>query len=450
MSKVWQRWLSASLLVTLVGVSGPAWAQKPKDPPAGPAGPTGPAPRTEEINLPVGGNKTYPASDVKNYADPPGGVVEVKTSTDGSQFVITALKPGTASMLLLKKDGTQTNLVLNVFSRSPEVVRRELQQLLENTPGVSVKQVGSRLFIEGGVNSEGDARRIQQIAALYAGQVESLVTVGAPAVDRKFNIRLDFFFVQYDKRSSYAVGIAYPARIGGEVIQNNVTFDLIAGTTTTAQASIVNQPLPGLDLAARKGWAKVMKQATIVMQNGTEGLFESGGEQNFAQVTGLTAQIYRIVYGTHVQVLPRFDASSGEMEVRVQAEVSELTAAATGSVLPSRNTSKLATNVHMKLGQSLVLSGIRSQSQQRTSTGLPLLSEIPILGAFFGTQAGLKEDVEGAVFIIPGVVESVPRGSQDIVSTAMRQYERYSGDLEDMNAYDKTPPAPPAAPEGKP
>jgi pilus assembly protein CpaC len=396
--------------------------------------------KPEEINLPVGGNKTYPAADVKNYSEGVPGIADVKLSSDNTQFVITAQKPGSTTLLLLKKDGTQANLVINVYARAPEVVKRELQQLLENTPGVNVRQVGSRFFIEGGVNSEGDARRVAQIASLYSGQVESLVTVGAPAVDRKFNIRIDFFFIQYDKRSSYAVGISYPARIGGEAIQSNITFDLIAGTTTTAQASVVNQPLPGLDLAARKGWAKVMKQATVVMQNGTEGSFESGGEQNFSQVTGLVAQIFRINYGTHITVLPRYDVASGEMELRVNAEVSDLTPAAANTPLPGRNVSKLGTNVHMKLGQSLILSGIRSQSQQRSSTGLPLLSEIPLLGALFGTQAGLKEDVEGAVFVIPSVVESVPRTSQDLVTAAMRQYEKFNGDLEDMNAYDKKPP----------
>lgn len=413
-----------------------AWAQPKKEGKSG----------SEEINLPVGGNKTYPAADVKNFSEGVPGIAEVKLSSDNSQFVIVGQKPGSTTLLLLKKDGSQTTLTINVYAKAPDIVKRELEQLLDGLTGIKLRQIGTRFFIEGGVNSEGDVKRVAQIASLYNGQVESLVTAGGPSVDRKFNIRMDLFFVQYDRRSNYAIGISYPARIGGEVIQNNISFDLIAGTMTTAQATIVNQPLPGLDLAARKGWAKVHKQATLITQNGTEGLFESGGEQNFAQVTGLTAQIYRINFGTHMTVLPRYDAASGDMEIRVQAEVSDLTPSAAGTILPSRNTSKLATNVHMKLGQSLVLSGIRTQSQQRSSTGLPLLSEIPLLGVLFGTQAGLREDIEGAIFVIPSVVEAVPRGTVDLVNFAMRQYEKYSGDVEDMNAYDKKIPPLPAAP----
>jgi pilus assembly protein CpaC len=345
--------------------------------------------------------------------------------------------------LLIKKDGTQTTLVINVFARPPEVVRRELEQLLEGATGLNVRQVGSRFFIEGGVNTEAEAKRVQQIAALYVGQVESLVTVGGPALDRKFNIRIDFFFVQYDKQSSYAVGVNYPATIGGpSFTQGNVSYDFLAGTTTTATASIVNQPLPGLDIAASRGWAKVMKQATVITQNGTEATFENGGEQNFQITAGLTASIQKIQYGTNVVVLPRFDPQTRDMEIRLQADVADLIPPIASTPLPGRQTSKLVTNVHMKLGQSVVLSGIRTQSQRKNIQGLPLLSELPIFGLLFGSHSGSKEDIEGAVFIIPSVVEAVPRNTVDLVSFAMKQYERYTGDFDDVNAYDKRPPMP--------
>lgn len=403
---------------------------------------------TEEINLAIGANKTYPAGDVKNFSEGAGGIADVRLSSDQKQFVIVGQKAGTTTLLLIKNDGTTLTLIINVFARAPDLVRRELEQLLEGMTGLSVRQVGSRFFIEGGVNTDGEAKRLQQVAALYQGQVESLVTVGGPSVDRKFNIRIDFFFVQYDKRSSYQVGVSYPTAIGGPAVQSNVTYDFLSHTTTTAQASVVNQPLPGLDIASRNGWAKVMKQATVITQNGSEATFESGGEQNYSVVTGLTAQIYRIPFGTNMVVLPRFDPTSNDIDVRVHADVSDLTPAVSNTPLPGRTTSKLVTNVHMKLGQSLVLSGIKTQSQQKSISGLPLLSEIPVLGLLFGSHGGSKEDIEGAVFIIPSIVEAVPRATVDLVSLALKQYERYSGDMADVNAYDKKPPQA-APPPGK-
>jgi pilus assembly protein CpaC len=391
-----------------------------------------------ELNLVVGENKTISALGVKNYSEGAHGIAEIKLTTDGAKFVIVGRKPGTTSLLLINKDGTQKKWVINVFTRSPDAVKREVEQLLQETPGVRVRRVGSRFFIEGGVASKADAERIQRIAALYPGQVESLVVAGSGAADRKINIRIDFFFVQYDKSSGYAVGIDFPGRYGGEVIQSRFGYDFVQHTSE-ATAAVVNQPLPALDLAQRKGWAKVLKQSTVITVNGTKATFENGGEENFPVTAGLTASIQQISFGTKVTVLPRLDPKTGDLEVQVDADVADLTPAVSGTPLPGRDTSKLDTLVRLKLGQSLVLSGIRTQSRRHSITGLPLLSQIPVLGVFFGSHQDSGEDTEGAVFIIPTAVESVPKPAIEMVNNALSQYEEYSGDVDEVNAYDKRP-----------
>jgi pilus assembly protein CpaC len=326
-----------------------------------------------------------------------------------------------------------------VYSQAPDEVENELAQLLQGYTGVRVRKIGTRLFIEGGVQTQADMDRIKQIADLYPGQVESLVTVGTGAVDRNLNIRIDFFFVQYDKRSSYGFGISWPARIGGEVIQSTFGYDFIA-KTPVAQAAIVNQPLPGLDIAAGYGWAKVIKQSAVITTNGNEATFESGGEVNVPIISGTAAKLERIQFGTNVTVQPRFDPRSGNIEVRLEDDVSDLVPSA-GTDLPGRNRSKLSTLVFLKLGESLVLSGIKTSGQRHSINGLPGLSRIPVFGIFFGSHSDAEEDVEGAVFIIPSVVESVPKGSYDMVKAAMEQYEDYSGDIDAVNSFSKAPPA---------
>ena len=394
-----------------------------------------------ELNLVVGENKTIAAAGVKNYSEGVKGIVEIKLTTDNQKFVIAGKRPGTTTLLLINKDDSTTTWVINVFSRSPEAVRRELSQLLGEMPGVRVRRVGARFFIEGGVGNEGDVRRIEKIAALYPGQVESLVVAGGGGVaDRKVNIRVDFFFIQYDKTSGYAVGVDWPARIGGPgVVNSQFTYDFLAGTTTTAEASVVDQPLPALDIASRRGWAKVLKQSTVITVNGTKASWESGGEQNFPISAGLSASIKEIQFGTKVDVLPRLDEQSGELEVQVDADVSDLTPPVESTNLPGRNISKLKTLVRLKLGQSLVLSGIRTTNRRHDIRGLPILSEIPVIGVLFGSHRDQAEDVEGALFIIPTAVESVPKPAIEIVNGALSQFEEYSGDIEAINAYNKRP-----------
>jgi len=402
---------------------------------------------TMEMTLAVGENKTIPAWDVKNFSEGTPGIVDVKLTSDASQFVVVGQKAGSTSLLLIKKNGQEINWVINVFSRSPQLVEKEVSELLEGHTGVRLRRVGARFFIEGGVTTEAVLSRIRQIAALYPGQVESLVALGGSGgPNRTTNIRIDFFFVQYNKNSSYGVGVTWPAQIGGVAIQSNFGYDFVA-KTATAQANVVNQPLPGLDIASRHGWAKVLKQATVITTNGIEASFDNGGEQNFPIATGLTGTIQKIPFGTNVTVLPRFDPTTGDLEVKVEADVSDLVPPVSNTPLPGRQTAKLSTLVHLKLGQSLVLSGIHTKNESHQVTGIPLLSEIPVLGLLFGNHTNDKSEVEGAVFIVPSVVESPGRPAFDMIREAMRQYDDYSGKMDGLDTYPKKPNL---APNGAP
>lgn len=398
----------------------------------------------EEITLAVGETKVLPASGIKNYSAGLEGVVDVRLPQDGSQFVITGKKPGTTTLLLIRNDNTQVSYEIIVSQRPPQTVERELSQLISNSPGVKVRRIGGRFFIEGYVSSDSEAKRIAQIATAYGGMVENLVVVGQGAADRKLIVRLDFFFIQYDKTSGYAVGVGYPSSIGGESIQSTAGFDFISGTVTSAQATVVNQPLPRLDLAARRGWAKVLKQSTVLTANGSEAEFQSGGEQNYALVGGLSAAVRSINYGTNVKVLPRYNSVSREVEVHLGADVADVIPPVTlaGAIsLPGRATTKLDTNITLKLGQGLVLSGIKTRGQRRDVAGLPLLSEIPVLGVFFGTHRNEETETEGAVFIVPSVIESVPKSSLDMIRRAVDQFNSYSGNMKSVDTFDKRPPS---------
>jgi pilus assembly protein CpaC len=431
-----RRWAPLVVLLTLGLAVCPAFAQPRPPLPGGTEAPHGPGHATTiEMNLIVGDNKTVPAEDVTSYSLGAPGIVDVKVTPDLRSFVIVALRQGNTTVLLLKKNGQEVTFSINVYARSPEKVEQELDQLLAGYTGLRVRKVGTRFFIEGGVGTEADAHRVALIAGLYPGQVESLVVVGSVGIEHTINIRVDFYFVQYDKNSSYAVGVGWPGQIGPGSV--SVSHDFVT-PSTTASASI-DQPLPSLDLAQTRGWAKVLKHSTVVTTSGSEASFQNGGEQNF-QVTGVVAgEIKPIKFGANLTVLPRFDATSRDLEVKVVADVSDLTAPAGGS-LPGRKTAAVSTFVHLKLGQSIVLSGIRTSNEIHSVTGLPLLSQIPVLGIFFGGHTNSTDETEGAVFIIPSIVESVPRRAHDIVETALRQYEDFSGNIDKVSSYPKAPP----------
>lgn len=382
--------------------------------------------------------------EVRNFSVAEAAIIDVRVSPDGSTFLIVGRKPGSTTLVLIKNDGTQTTWSINVSTRPPEIVYRELQQLLEGTTGVRVRRVGGRFFLEGGVTTETELKRLNLISALYPGQVENLVQVGSGSGDRRILIRVDFFFVSYDKSSSYTVGIGYPAAIGGDqVLGMNGTFDFLSTTLNPVTATISNQPLPRLDIAMNNGWAKVLKQSSIITSNGEQAIFNSGGEVNFRQFAfQSTSGVQKITFGTNVTCLPRYDSTTREIELRLIADESELTdSALTGGDLPGRSINKMEVLVHMKLGQALILAGIKSVTQVHSVTGLPGLSQIPVLGILFGSHANKREDTENAMFVIPSVVETVPKSSLDLVKNALSVFDDFTGDIDSVNTFDRTPPS---------
>lgn len=407
-----------------------------------------PEPDVEDVSLALGETRLVSAKNVRNYSEGSGGVISVKLTSDGSQFVLQALRPGSTSMLLIMNDGSQKRYNVNVFTRPPELVQSELEQLLRGLPGVHVRSIGARNVIDGVVQDAAELARVERVAALYPGQVESLVRTGTLEIEappeaggpgRRLPIRIDFYFVQLDASSSYAVGLGWPRSIGGPGAgQLSAGYDFLTRSVTQA-ALTVNQPLPQLDMAAEHGWGKVLRHATIITNSGAEATFHNGGEQNYAVNTGFTASLQSIPFGIEVIVVPRFDAARRDIELKIRANISDLTAPGAATNVPGRTTSRLTTVVNARLGQAVVLSGIRSSTETHSVGGLPLLSQIPVLGVLFGSHRNADTETEGAIYIVPSVLETPNQDSLELVESALSKFDRFKGRVDDGQLYPRRP-----------
>jgi pilus assembly protein CpaC len=376
MSAEISRLARALLLVTTL--TSPVLAQS-----AGPqkSGPTAPSPAaTEEIELRVGEQSVIPSDNVRSYSEGARGIVDVRLTRDSSQFVIVALKPGVTTLLLLMLDGTERHLKITVTD--------------PNRKGA----------------------------------------LDADTVEARDNVRLDFYFVQVSKSYSHQIGIGFPGSIAPTF---NAAFDVKAGALDSATAVIANQPLPRLDMAQATGWAKVMRQAAVVTANGEKATFAGGGEVNIAVQTAFTTGVQKIQFGSEIAVEPRYDSRTGRIELKVHADISELESDR-GSGIPGRVTAALDTIVNLELGQSLVLAGLTAKSERNAKAGLPGLSQIPVLGVFFGSHGHAEEETENVVVIIPSVVDAVSMENRERLEAALSSYAEYSGDIDEV---DFMPPA---------
>ena len=307
----------------------------------------------------------------------------MRLTKDASQFIVVALKPGQTTLLFLMLDGTEKHYRISVMD--PEGPQR-----------------GKR---------------------------------GAGSVEARDNIRLDFYFVQMNKNYGHQLGIGYPSSIAPRM---SASFDLRAGQLDSATAVIADQALPRLDIAQSSGWAKVMRQAAVVTANGEKATFSGGGEVNIPIQNALSSGVVKVQFGSEIVVEPAYDPQSGRVELRLHADISELEGDR-GTGIPGRTTATLDTIVNLELGQSLVLGGLTAKSERNSKTGLPVLSQIPILGALFGSHAHAEEQTENVVIIVPSVVDSISMQDRARLKAALEQYASYSGDIEEVKLVPAVP-----------
>jgi len=379
--------------------------------------------RDAEVSLVIGEQRVIASEDVESFSESAKGIIEVKVPRDGRRLVVTAIKAGQTSLLLIERGGRERSIAFTVFARRPETIEAEVAELLGENRGVRLRRIGSRIFIDGAVQSEAELARLAQIAKMYPGQVESLAQIDPQVVRPRSNIRFDLTFIEMRASSGWGAGISWPGQIGG-----TQSFDLswqLGSAAPSASYQIVDQALPFLEAASEAGWAKIRKRASLLTTSGNRATYSAGGEVNIAIEGSDAAELRTISYGCSLSVLPRLDPGPGLLDLEVEAEVSDLAEASAD--VPGRTISKVATLVHLGLGQSIVLSGLDAEAAHRSKSGLPGLSRIPIFGMLFGVHRSRDEAVEGLIAITPAVIDDVGREGRRRLEEALAAFAEFDG-----------------------
>ena len=124
-------------------------------------------------------------------------------------------------------------------------------------------------------------------------------------------------------------------------------------------------------------------------------------------ISGSTNFVNSISYrstGTTLQIVPRISAS-GIVSMDMVIEVSNATGAA---LTPTINRNYIQTSLIVGDGQTVGLGGIISDQTNNSRSRVPILGDIPILGALFGKTEKSVRRFEMIIFITPHVVKTLP------------------------------------------
>ena len=87
---------------------------------------------------------------------------------------------------------------------------------------------------------------------------------------------------------------------------------------------------------------------------------------------------------------------------------------------PNINTRSAQTSVIVNSGEPMILGGLIQENKTLSSSGIPLLSKIPLIGAAFGSQHISSTRTELVIMITPRVVANSAQ-AQDVTNELRRK-----------------------------
>ncbi len=119
-----------------------------------------------------------------------------------------------------------------------------------------------------------------------------------------------------------------------------------------------------------------------------------------------TASAAIVDVGLQLKVLPTIN-EEGFVSMKIKPEVSSVTrqlTTAAGNNIPIIDTSSAETSVMVKDGTTLVIAGLMKDEKVGTERKLPLLGEVPILGALFRSRDDRVAKTELIFFLTPTII----------------------------------------------
>ena len=167
----------------------------------------------------------------------------------------------------------------------------------------------------------------------------------------------------------------------------------------------------------RDGKTKVLASPQVMVLDNEKAEIKIGDRISVQTLTqtgvnvGTTNSYSYLETGVLLAVTPRIN-SGGMVTLDINQEVSAPGETPLGNPNPNVNTRSAKTSVVVASGDSIVLGGLIRENSSRSTSGLPLLSKIPILGGIFGSQTLRLERTELVMLVTPKIVNDVSQARQ--------------------------------------
>jgi pilus assembly protein CpaC len=161
---------------------------------------------------------------------------------------------------------------------------------------------------------------------------------------------------------------------------------------------------------------EILAEPRLVIKNGRSGGFLAGGEfplavRQFGGGGESTTTVEFKPFGVRLDFIPTITLSNA-IDLRVFPEVSEIDQSVSVLGIPGLKVRRTVSRVEMNEGEALVISGLMDRRVLKDLTKVPLLGDIPILGALFRTTRFRNQETELVFVITPRIVKALKPGEK--------------------------------------
>jgi pilus assembly protein CpaC len=352
---------------------------------------------------------------------------------DPTTVLLTGLEPGVAVVTLVDEANKEENFQI-IVQLDVELLRNLFKRAVPTSNIDIIPGANNTVVLNGTVGRADDIEVILNIArSVVLGpdrvinhlrvegvqQVQLCVVVAAVSRSQFRAIAFNFLESARDFFIGSTVGnaVAQPGSVGlgGVLAANGVAVGSPGtpnGAPTNAFFGVMThgQTFLGFLQALRnESVTKLLAEPRLVTVSGRPASFLSGGEQAVPVPAGLgQVGVQFEEFGTRLNFLP-IVMGDGRIHLEVEPEVSSLNQAfgtsIQGTVVPGRTTQRVHTTVDIEPGQTLVIGGLIQHDVNGTSQKVPVLGDLPYIGAAFRAMSYTEDESELLVLVTPHLVD---------------------------------------------
>lgn len=378
------------------------------------------APIVLEVNKGTLIRLTAPAATVF-IANPDIADVQVKSPT---LIYLSAKAPG--ETVLYAVDASDS-VLLNSPVRVEHDISRLRSSLRMLAPGerISAQSVDGNLVLSGIASDAGQAEKANALAQSVAGETKGKV-INRMTVATPNQVNLHVRVAEVSLTALTAIGVNWH-KLGSNLIINTNNPTEIAGTIGSNEiiiGRIASQAISAtIDALAQEGFVTDLAEPDLVALNGQTASFLAGGEfpvpvAGSSTSTGgvPTVTVEFKSFGVSLAFTPTI-LDARHLNLRVRPEVSALTSVGAVSVpitsnatitIPALTVRRAETSVELGSGESFALAGLLQHTSEQDISKVPLLGDIPILGALFRSNRFQRNETELVIIVTPYLVNPVP------------------------------------------